>query len=198
MTGDGQILIVEDEVDLAEMLVTFFQNLGYGVLTTPYGKEALVLCEEKMPELVILDIYLPDIDGFEVYSRLRNNPLTKHIAVIFLTQKNLRGDRLVGLELGAVDYITKPFDNQELKLRVQNIIREIQRKRSIDGVTGLPSGRLIEDQLRLLLRRENWALCTLVSAALDPSRKPTVWSQPRWSYVPPPASCWKQSENWAL
>jgi len=158
MTDNGQILIVEDDIDLAEMLVTFFQNLGYEVSTTPYGKEALVLCEKKMPELVILDIYLPDIDGFEVYSRLRNNPLTEHIAVIFLTQKNLRGDKLVGLELGAVDYITKPFDNQELKLRVQNIMLRIQHKRSMDGVTGLPSGRLIEDQLRLLLRRENWAL----------------------------------------
>ena len=56
MTEDGQILIVEDEVDLAEMLVTFFQNLGYKILTTPYGKDALVLCEEKMPDLVILDI----------------------------------------------------------------------------------------------------------------------------------------------
>jgi PleD family two-component response regulator len=171
MTDDGQILIVEDEVDLAEMLVTFFQNLGYQVLTTPYGKEALVLCEEKMPELVILDIYLPDIDGFEVYSRLLNNPLTKHIAVIFLTQKNLRGDKLVGLELGAVDYITKPFDNQELKLRVQNIMREIQRKRSMDGVTGLPTSRLIEDQLRLLLRRENWVLMYIGISGFGPFKE---------------------------
>ena len=171
MTKDGQILIVEDEIDLAEMLVTFFQNLGYEVSTTPYGKEALVLCEEKMPELVILDIYLPDIDGFEVYSRLRSNPLTKHIAVIFLTQKNLKGDKLVGLALGAVDYITKPFDNQELKLRVQNIMREIQRKRSMDGVTGLPSSRLIEDQLRLLLRRENWALMYIGISGFGPFKE---------------------------
>jgi CheY-like chemotaxis protein len=171
MTDNGQILIVEDDIDLAEMLVTSFQDLDYEILTTAYGEEALVLCEEKMPELVILDIYLPDIDGYEVYSRLHNNPLTKHIAVIFLTQKDLRGDKLVGLELGAVDYITKPFDTEELKLRVQNIMREIQHKRSMDRVTGLPSGKLIEDQFRLLLRRENWALMYIGISGLGPFKE---------------------------
>jgi PleD family two-component response regulator len=158
MTDASQILIVEDDVDLAEMLDTLFQDLGYEVSIIPYGEEALVLCEERMPELVILDIYLPDIDGYEVCRRLRNNPLTKDIAVIFLTQKTLKGDKLLGLELGAVDYITKPFDTEELKLRVQNTMRGIQHKRSMDGVTGLPRGRLIEEQFRLLLRREDWAL----------------------------------------
>jgi PleD family two-component response regulator len=111
-----------------------------------------------MPELVILDIYLPDMDGYEVCRRLRNNPLTKHIAVIFLTVRALKDDKLMGLELGAVDYITKPFDTEELTLRVQNIMRGIQHKRLMDGITGLPKGRLIEDQFRSLLRREKWAL----------------------------------------
>jgi CheY-like chemotaxis protein len=171
MTDNGQILIVEDDIDLAEMLVTSFQDLDYEILTTAYGEEALVLCEEKMPELVILDIYLPDIDGYEVYSRLHSNPLTRHIAVIFLTQKNLRGDKLVGLKLGALDYITKPFDTEELKLRVQNIMREIQHKRSMDRVTGLPSGKLIEDQFRLLLRRENWALMYIGISGLGPFKE---------------------------
>lgn len=171
MTDDGQILIVEDNIDLAKMLATFFQDLGYEVSTTHYGEEALVLCEEKMPELVLLDIYLPDIDGYEVYRRLRDNSLTNHIAVIFLTVKSLQEDKLKGLELGAIDYITKPFDNEELKLRVQNIMREIQHKRSMDGVTGLPSGRLIEEQLRLLLRRENWALMYIGVSGFGPFKE---------------------------
>lgn len=158
MINEGQILIVEDDIDLAKMLATLFHDLGYSVLTTPYGEEALVLCEEKMPDLVLLDINLPDLDGYEVYRRLHDNALTNHIPVIFLTVKALQRDKLMGLELGAVDYITKPFDNEELKLRVRNIMREIQRKRSTDEVTGLPSGRLIEDQLKLLLHRGNWAL----------------------------------------
>jgi PleD family two-component response regulator len=158
MTDAGQILIVEDDADLAEMLDTLFQDLGYKVSTSPYGEEALVLCERVMPELVILDIYLPDMDGYEVCRRLRNNPLTKHIAVIFLTVRTLKDDKLMGLELGAFDYITKPFDTEELTLRVQNIMRGIQHKRLMDGITGLPKGRLIEDQFRSLLRREKWAL----------------------------------------
>jgi len=171
MTDASQILIVEDDVDLAEMLDTLFQDLGYEVSTTHYGEEALVLCEERMPEVVILDIYLPDIDGYEVCRRLRNNPLTKHIAVILLTQRTLKGDKLLGLELGAVDYITKPFDTEELKLRVKNTIRGIQHKRSMDGVTGLPRGRLIEEQFRLLLRRENWALMYIGISGFGPFKE---------------------------
>ena len=171
MTDASQILIVEDDVDLAEMLDTFFQDLGYEVSTTPYGKEALVLCGQRMPEVVILDIHLPDIDGYEVCRRLRNNPLTKHIAIIFLTVRTSKDDKLMGLELGAVDYITKPFDNEELKLRVQNIMREIQHKRSMDRVTGLPSGRLIEDQFRLLLRRETWALMYMGISGFGPLKE---------------------------
>jgi len=171
MTDASQILIVEDDVDLAEMLDTFFQDLGYEVSTTPYGKEALVLCGQRMPEVVILDIYLPDIDGYEVCRRLCNNPLTKHIAIIFLTVRTSKDDKLMGLELGAVDYITKPFDNEELKLRVQNIMREIQHKRSMDRVTGLPSGRLIEDQFRLLLRRETWALMYMGISGFGPLKE---------------------------
>ena len=171
MIDAGQILIVEDEVDLARMLGILFQDLGYEVLTTHYGEEVPGLCEETMPDLVILDIYLPDIDGYEVYRRLRSNPLTNHIPVIFLTVKTLQDDKLMGLGLGAVDYITKPFDNEELKLRVRNIMREIQRKRSTDEVTGLPSGRLIEDQLRLLLRCENWALMYIGISGFGPFKE---------------------------
>jgi len=171
MTDASQILIVEDDVDLAEMLDTLFQDLGYEVSTTHYGEEALVLCEERMPEVVILDIYLPDINGYEVCRRLRNNLLTKHIAVILLTQRTLKSDKLLGLELGAVDYITKPFDTEELKLRVQNTIRGIQHKRSMDGVTGLPRGRLIEKQFRLLLRRENWALMYMGISGFGPFKE---------------------------
>ncbi len=171
MADTSQILIVEDDVDLVKMLDTLFQDLGYEISTTPYGEEALILCEETMPELVILDIYLPDIDGYEVCRRLRNNPLTKHIPVIFLTVRSLKDDKLMGLELGAVDYITKPFDTEELKLRVQNIMREIQHKRSMDGITGLPRGRLIEDQFRSLLRRENWALMYMGISGFGPFKK---------------------------
>jgi PleD family two-component response regulator len=106
----------------------------------------------------VLDIMLPDIDGYEVCRNLRTNMRTSHIPVIFLTQKDERSDKLQGLELGADDYITKPFDIEELKLRVQGAIRRSERESLTDPRSGLPSSRLIEDQLRRIIRVKGWAL----------------------------------------
>jgi diguanylate cyclase (GGDEF)-like protein len=100
---------------------------------------------------------LPDIDGFEVCRRLRTNTRTSHIPVIFLTQKDERSDKLQGLEQGADDYITKPFDIEELKLRVQGAIRRAERESLTDPRSGLPAGRLIETELRRIIRETNWA-----------------------------------------
>jgi PleD family two-component response regulator len=100
---------------------------------------------------------LPDIDGYEVCRRLRQSTRTSHIPVIFLTQKDERSDKLQGLELGADDYITKPFDIEELKLRVQGAIRRSEREALTDPRSGLPAGRLIEEQLRLTIRKSGWA-----------------------------------------
>jgi PleD family two-component response regulator len=100
---------------------------------------------------------LPDIDGYEVCRTLRTNTRTSHIPVIFLTQKDERSDKLQGLELGADNYITKPFDIEELKLYVQNAIARSERESLTDPQSGLPSGRLIEDQLRKAIREKGWA-----------------------------------------
>jgi PleD family two-component response regulator len=101
---------------------------------------------------------LPDIDGYEVCRNLRTNLRTSHIPVIFLTQKDERSDKLQGLELGADDYITKPFDIEELKLRVQGAIKRSERESLTDPRSGLPAGRLIEKQLRDIIRQKGWAL----------------------------------------
>ena len=101
---------------------------------------------------------LPDIDGYEVCRTLRTSTRTSHIPVIFLTQKDERSDKLQGLELGADDYITKPFDIEELKLRVQGAIRRSERESLTDPRSGLPAGRLIEEQLRKIIREKDWAL----------------------------------------
>ena len=111
-----------------------------------------------MPHLIVLDIMLPDIDGYEVCRRLRTTTRTSHVPVIFLTQKDERSDKLQGLELGADDYITKPFDIEELRWRVQNAINRSERESLTDPQTGLPAGRLIEDQLRRIIRQKGWAL----------------------------------------
>jgi diguanylate cyclase (GGDEF)-like protein len=154
--GKARILIVEDDFDISNMLRIYFAGQGYDVDVAPRGSDALEKTRQLMPRLIVLDIMLPDIDGYEVCRRLRTNTRTSHIPVIFLTQKDERSDKLQGLELGADDYITKPFDIEELKLRVQNAISRSERESLTDPRSGLPSGRLIEEQLRRIIRQENW------------------------------------------
>lgn len=155
--GKARLLITEDDVDISNMLKIYFSGLGFEVDTALRGKDALEKTRQALPHLIILDIMLPDIDGYEVCRRLRTNTRTSHIPVIFLTQKDERSDRLQGLELGADDYITKPFDIEELKLRVQGAIRRSERESLTDPRSGLPAGRLIEEQLRRIIRETSWA-----------------------------------------
>lgn len=156
--GKGRLLIVEDDVDISKMLRIYFDSQGFETMVALHGEEALEICRRKLPHLIILDIMLPDIDGYEVCRRLRANLRTSHIPIIFLTQRDERSDQIAGLELGADDYITKPFDLQLLLLRVQNSLQRANRLSLTSPVTGLPSSKLIEDQLRQLMRRKDWAL----------------------------------------
>lgn len=166
--SNGRILVVEDDLDISNMLRIYFDSQGYEVLVAARGGEALDLCRRKLPEAVVLDINLPDIDGYEVCKQLRNNLRTSHIPIIFLTQKDERSDRITGLELGADDYITKPFDIEELKLRVQNALRRVRHESLTNPTTGLPSGKLIEEQLKLLMRRGNWAILYIGLNDMEP------------------------------
>lgn len=154
--SNGRILIVEDDFDISNMLKIFFSGQGYSVEVAARGTEALDLCRKKLPDLIVLDIMLPDMDGYAVCRELRTTTRTGHIPIIFLTQRDERSDRIAGLELGADDYITKPFDIEELKLRVRTAINTHKRLNLTDPITALPSSRLIEDQLRTLMRIENW------------------------------------------
>ncbi len=153
----ARILVVEDDMDISNMLKIFFGGQGYEVDVAGRGSQALGKTRENLPHLIVLDIMLPDIDGYEVCRQLRTSTRTSHIPIIFLTQKDERSDKLQGLELGADDYITKPFDIDELKLRVQNAIARAERESLTDPRSGLPSGRLIEDQLRKIIRHDDWA-----------------------------------------
>ncbi|MBK9049605.1 MAG: response regulator [Chloroflexi bacterium] len=154
----GRILVVEDDVDIANMLRIYFTGQDYQVEVANRGTDALRLCQKQIPDLVVLDIMLPDMDGYTICRELRTTTRTSHIPIIFLTQKDERSDRIAGLELGADDYITKPFDIEELKLRVKSAIRIHQRMNMTDPRTGLPSSRLIEDQLRQLMRADGWTM----------------------------------------
>jgi DNA-binding response OmpR family regulator len=155
--GKSRLLVVEDDVDIGNMLKIYFSGMEYDVDVAVRGSEALEKTKQVLPHLIVLDIMLPDIDGYEVCRNLRTNLRTSHIPVIFLTQKDERSDKLQGLELGADDYITKPFDIEELKLRVQGAILRSKRESLTDPRSGLPASRLIEDQLRRIIRVKGWA-----------------------------------------
>lgn len=152
------ILVVEDDVDVAEMLTAYFRAQGYEVSAVNWGEDAVQACRSNRPDLVILDIRLPDIDGFEVARRLRTNQRTLDIPIIFLTEKRERSDKLQGLEVGADDYITKPFDIQELRLRARNALRRTTQSALTNPVTGLAEGALVDERLMECLESNDWAL----------------------------------------
>ncbi len=152
------ILVVEDQVNTAEMLTSYFRAQGYEVTSVGWGKDALAFVERTIPDLVMLDIRLPDIDGYEVFRCLRAHRRAQHVPIIFLTERRERGDKLMGLELGAVDYITKPFDIQELRLRVRNVLRRSSMGRLSHPITGLSAVSLSDERLRELLTGSDWAV----------------------------------------
>jgi DNA-binding response OmpR family regulator len=152
------LLVVEDDVDVAEMLTAYFRAQGYDVMAVNWGEDAVQACRSSHPDLVILDIRLPDIDGYEVARRLRSHQRTQNIPIIFLTEKRERSDLLQGLEVGADDYITKPFDIQELRLRVRNALRRTSESSLTNPITGLAEGALVDERLMECLETEDWAL----------------------------------------
>jgi len=165
----GRILVVEDDFDISNMLRIYFSGQQYEVQIAPRGSEALALTRKQLPHLIILDIMLPDMNGYDVCRELRTTTRTSHIPIIFLTQKDERSDKIAGLELGADDYITKPFDIEELKLRVQNAIASANRQAHIDSKSGLPTGRLIEDHLRSLMHGDKpWTYMDVKINYFDP------------------------------
>ncbi len=146
-----KILIVEDDRNLAEMLDSYFVMQGYRVMATSWGNDAVQLADEALPDLVLLDILLPDMDGYEVCQRLRESHKTRSIPIIFLTERNQRQERLLGLKMGVVDYITKPFDLQELRLRVRNVLNRVVNPSEANAVTGLPDEVATDAQLQMYL-----------------------------------------------
>jgi DNA-binding response OmpR family regulator len=162
------MMVVEDDRDTAEMLAAYFEAQGYEVIPVAWGADAVQQAQEgAAPDLILLDIRLPDMDGFEVCKRLRSHRHTQYVPIIFLTERRERGDRLSGLELGAVDYITKPFDVQDLRLRVRNILRRAKYQTLVHPVTGLPNQEQVAERLAALPKQRDWALLTLQVSGLD-------------------------------
>ncbi len=157
--GKGsRLLLVEDDLDISEMLQAYFNIQGYDIQTAVLGEDAVRLCQENLPDLVLLDINLPDINGYEVCRRLKEDLRTSNVPVIFVSQRSRQADKIHGLRMGGDDYITKPFNFDELRLRIQNTLTRSRYRRQVDPFTGRPSGSLIEEQLKGLLLRTGWAL----------------------------------------
>ena len=123
---DAKILIVEDERDIADLLRYNLQQAGFKTDYVRNGADALQRAIEKTPDLILLDLMLPEVDGMIVCRLLKNDPRTKNIPIVMVTAKDKEKDRVAGLELGADDYITKPFSPREVVLRVSAVLRRIQ------------------------------------------------------------------------
>jgi DNA-binding response OmpR family regulator len=167
----SKILIVEDDLDVAEMLNAYFRVQGYEVFTVNWGEDGVRAAQTVLPDLMILDIRLPDIDGFEVARRVRSDRRTNEIPIIFLTEKRERIDRLQGFEVGADDYITKPFDVQELRLRVRNALKRVSQGSLTNPVSGLPEGPLVEERLSEVIHKSGWALLHISISHLEAFRE---------------------------
>jgi DNA-binding response OmpR family regulator len=166
----AKILIVEDDLDVAEMLNAYFRVQGYEVFTVNWGEDGVRAAQTVLPDLLILDIRLPDIDGYEVARRVRSDRRTNEIPIIFLTEKRERVDRLQGFEVGADDYITKPFDVQELRLRVRNALKRVSQGTLTNPVSGLPEGPLVEERLSDVIHKSGWALVHVSISHLEAFR----------------------------
>ncbi len=117
-----KVLVVDDEPDAVELVEFNLKQAGLDVIVASDGAEALRKAQSHLPSLIVLDLMLPEIDGLEVCKLLRRNPATASIPILMLTAKVSETDRIVGLELGAEDYLTKPFSPRELVLRVKRIL----------------------------------------------------------------------------
>jgi diguanylate cyclase (GGDEF)-like protein len=145
--GRELVLVADDDEDIVRFVEINLRLEGFDVATASDGQEALRIAYESMPDLVLLDVMMPVIDGFEVCQRLRNDSRTKGISVIMLTAKSLSADKVVGLTAGADDYIIKPFDPMELVARVKSAMRRTKEMRDLNPLTHLAGNYQIQAEV---------------------------------------------------
>src|SRR5688500_2623016 len=141
------ILVADDDEDIVRFVEVNLRLEGFEVATAPDGEQALQSAYDLVPDLMLLDVMMPRIDGFEVCQRLRADPRTKNMSVIMLTAKSLSADKVVGLTAGADDYMIKPFDPVELVARVKSALRRAREMRAINPLTQLPGNVQIQEEV---------------------------------------------------
>jgi two-component system, OmpR family, response regulator RpaA len=131
----SRILVIDDDQSISELVKVNLELLGHQVSTAPDGIKGLALAQQNRPDLIVLDVMMPDLDGFTVCQRLRQNPQTRPIPVLMLTALGMTKDKVTGFDSGADDYLVKPFEIPELQVRVRALLR---RSGSVPSSTTLP------------------------------------------------------------
>jgi two-component system, OmpR family, phosphate regulon response regulator PhoB len=144
------VLVVEDEDALATLLQYNLEKEGYDVIVAGDGEEALILVDERLPDLVVLDWMLPKVSGIEVCRRLRSRPETRNVPIIILTARGEETDRIRGLDTGADDYVVKPFSMTELTARIRAVLRRIRPGLAEDRIR---HGDIVIDRVAHRVRR---------------------------------------------
>jgi len=134
----GSVLVVDDDPFIARLLEIELKAAGYDVRVANDGEQALGLAREVCPELVLADVMMPNMDGFELTRRLRQDPRTATVSIIMLTARGLSADKLEGFAIGADDYIVKPFDTPELLARIRGVLRRAKEMRAQSPLTSTP------------------------------------------------------------
>jgi diguanylate cyclase (GGDEF)-like protein len=148
------VLVVDDDPDVARFVEVNLRSAGYEVTVASNGEEGLERAIELRPDLVLLDVMMPKLDGFEVAQRLRRDPRTSSSSIIMLTAKALSSDKVLGLSSGADDYIIKPFDPVELLARVKGTLRRAREMRALSPLTGLPGNIRVQEEIRRRVTEE--------------------------------------------
>ena len=145
--GRELVLVADDDEDIVRFVEVNLRLEGFEVVTAADGREALDQARSINPDLLLLDIMMPEMDGFQVCQTLRAETSTKHIPIIMLTAKSLSADKVVGLTSGADDYIIKPFDPIELVARVKSALRRVREMRAVNPLTQLPGNIQVQEEV---------------------------------------------------
>lgn len=153
-SGGESLLVVDDDPFIARLLEIELKAAGYDVRVASDGVQALDAAQQRCPDLVLADVMMPNMDGFELTRRLRQDPRTAAVSIIMLTARGLSADKLEGFAIGADDYIVKPFDTPELLARIRGVLRRSRDMRAQSPLTGLPGNVRIEEEIEGRLQQD--------------------------------------------
>lgn len=170
---EGRVLIIEDHDGNRKLLEKQFAETEINLSVAKSGKEGLEIAVREMPQVILLSTSLPDVPGVEIAKQLRAIKRTEHVFLMMIGDEDNRTERLSGLDVGANDFITCPFDPEEVTLRIGTALRRANMANRTDPTTGLPAGMLVQDQLRSLLKEPegDWALLRFRIVNLEPFRE---------------------------